>query len=581
MDMRLVIAATVLAGLAVFLAVLASQGRTVTFGLVGKSAYTLLIGFGIFLLSREAMAIWAPSPGVAVGAFEVSQGGRADVTRAQNLRAMIQHRHARIKEALERENARRERAREIERRTLDQGLDLAPLASSAATLGVAQDKLAELDLNVQGINIGKLLSALRRALRPRNEMTGHVVDVGGERAISATVRLPGLPALQGPDDRLVAFDGLASDSDLASRIACTLIWARIREDGTDVGREAYCAWADAFLTWQRLSERAAAGLPLRDLDREQLKAARDAIEMLVGRGTGYPEVYLTRANLALIDEEAGEDGARVAEESRRVHAALMAGEAPEEALATARYAAPAAPILVPFADPGEQMRVAMAQDMTFRSAFTGPRQERDLLEERIAASTGYLSMPSSGQPLVATAFVVGPRLIATADYVLDAATAYGWGKAELMFSLADETGAGKGGGALAVTGVASRDAERRIAILHVPDMPPDMPAAPLTNAVPEPGEEIAVVSYPGGAGAARFVKTVTRGTVVDLASPPFPGAFGHDAETSAGSGGAPVLVARTGEVAGIHWGGTTGGQPKLNYAAPLPPSSLERAVVAR
>ncbi|WP_417211033.1 trypsin-like peptidase domain-containing protein [Antarctobacter sp.] len=582
---------------------------------LAKLAYAGLLVLVAAMLVREVDKVFqSAKPGI--GGFQFARHGQPDATRSEALRAMIVQRHGLINQSFRRENLLRE-AR-LARDAQAGARDVAPLPFTTASLGFSTEALSKLELNVQGINFGKLLDSMRRRVAPPNEITGHVVDTG-EGRISAVVRWSKAPRnAHQPleDNRLMTFDDIRRDSDLAARIACALIWAELvsEQDGAvfKMRRDHYCLWTEAFLTWQRLRDKRAADLTLNIDDLGDLERARDNLKLLIGQSVEFAEIYQLHANLIQLDPTPlpGDPGAIA--EARAIYAGMGRGLTLEEARQTLRVAAAAQPV-VSAADPdvrpvssGDFRPMLPMIDGRVQAGTVAAVQEvltpqADALAQ-VAAATGFLRLSDGDQPMRGTGFVVARDVVVTADFVPGYLQAPGMAMAasltplpllRMEFSVGEDAQDDRDNRVFAVRQVLLRDKEAGLSFLHVPGLASaGIGPAPLGDGVPDEGAWLAVLGYPVNdprvagiemqPGWRPYIKRLMPGTRVAVASAwaDYPQAFGHDATTAGGTAGAPVIDLDTGTVIGLHLGGGSGTQERRRgFAAPFSTGMLS-AVIA-
>ncbi|MGP6086773.1 trypsin-like peptidase domain-containing protein [Antarctobacter jejuensis] len=579
---------------------------------LAKLAYAALLVLVAGLLVREVDKVFlSAKPGI--GGFQFAREGTLDATRAEALRAMIVQRHGMINQSFRHENALRE-AR-LERDAQAGERDVAPLPFTTASLGFSTETLSKLELNVQGINFGKLLDSMRRRVAPPNEITGHVVDTGDGR-ISAVVRWPRAPRnAHQPleDNRLMTFDDIRRDSDLAARIACALIWAELvsEQDGAvfKMRRDHYCLWTEALLIWQQLRDKRAADLQFSIDDITELERARDNMKLLIGQSVEYSEIYQLHANLIQIDPSPRpEDTVQIAQ-SRAIYAAMNQGASLEDARRSVLLASAEAPVEGP---PGPDAAIAegpqvddrrpmvpvidgRAAPIAFAELQTIVEPQADALL-RIAAATGFLRSSDGDQPMRGTGFIIGPDVVATADFVPGYIDAPGVTMSNVVtqakipvplmrleFSVGEDAQDDLNSRVFAVRTVLFRDPANGLSLLHVPGLSANgFRAAAVGGDLPQQGAWLAVLGYPANdprrpdtvmqPGWRPYVKRLMPGQRVsdEPRWGDYPQAFAHDATTAGGTAGAPVVDLATGQIVGLHLGGgSANGDGRRGYAAAL------------
>jgi len=515
-----------------------------------RAIYSGLLIVVAILLVREISNVWKPGK-VGIGKFEVSDSGDVDTIRAAALRGLIEQRYNLVRTAFERENQRR---KDVAPDADGVILERVPVPTPEATLGKASNALSEIELTFQGVNFGQIFSSLRRRVAPPNEITGQVVDKDGIAGVVNWPRGPKFDHLPLENVRIMTFERLQSDGDLALKIACSLVWAQVVEAGestaTQMGRVDYCTWVEAFLLSQRLRQRINAGLDVERDDQERIADAIDALAPLVANATPYSEVYWTQSDLMrlqgrsrsaaqadrfeqlalLIEQGTSAADARselirreevvTTAEARAAATVKLAQDIPDQ-IAQLRGPRPVdlseQPVL-PMALAPEVPEVAIESlELSVEPVSPGvpvdpqpepvpgvpadPADEEEAARERILAisqSTGFVRLPQSLIPFSGTAFVVAPDVIVTADFLFGGAGGAGSsgsvGQFPVVFSTA---GTIDGGGKEFEAFLLSRHPERQIAFLRVPGLQDaGILPVPLADAEPPTGTEVGVVAYP-------------------------------------------------------------------------------------
>lgn len=565
-----------------------------------KLLYSGVLIAAAFFVLREVGSVWARPP-TALGVFRVTVDGEEDKVRGDLLRTLVLQRYQHLNAFFERLDA--QRAAEARAQDAGAGSRVRPdvVPSAEAPLGAAGDQLAEIEMTVQGVNFGQILSSLRRSVvKPDTVSATVVVDASTGRP-TAVVEWPGAPRVSSlPDEtnRIMTFEAVRTEADLAMQIACSLIWAQVvaaRDSVLGATRRAqYCDWAEAALVWDELSGRVAAKLDWRPEDTARLAAALDKLKLLLTQDIPFPEAYTTYAALLLIAPQGSPQSARDAQDNLFLAAALREGKSPPEARVLLqesrdRQAAAQAAAEAPVID----VRQAMSQEAIARAPAMlagvadalGLGAEASGVASAAAAATGAVLMPGREEPLIGTGFVVSPGWVLTTRFVADAMTVARMPGRLGEFSVSQNPRA-KDAIPLPIAEV--RDfgpPEAGLALLSVPGLVGSGSAGlPLAPRRPEVGTPIIVIGYPvatlstldavrSGFNGPQGIKRFMFGRITGGSGPN--GFLTHDAVTFPGTAGAPVVNLQTGEVVAVHAGTLKDGERDgSGIAIPLGPWPL-------
>src|SRR5262245_15095236 len=208
---------------------------------LAKIIYSIILfGLAVMLL-REVYTIWADR-NIYVGNFAYFVDGRSDDEQSKKFPVNVLAQHHMLRSALIDELHRREEGQkenvagtpEVYRHFLPSFTDVTQWKSA----------ISDLELKVQGFDIGRLLSQLRAWVTPPTEITGYVEKIGG--VIRASVSIP--PGVVSGDSDATAsrFETgpLSSDSSTALAIAANIAWlqaARHDPKFVEVGRDTFVA----------------------------------------------------------------------------------------------------------------------------------------------------------------------------------------------------------------------------------------------------------------------------------------------------------------------------------------------------
>ncbi len=198
----------------------------------------------------------------------------------------------------------------------------------------------------------------------------------------------------------------------------------------------------------------------------------------------------------------------------------------------------------------------------FQQAFPGWAAFRDFFAP-LGASIGRID---TGKTPAGTGFLIAPDVLVTNRHVLEKISmgtrALEEGQAVVGFRwLADDFEDPQ-----PITGVIAFDDEFDIALLRVK---PQVGRTPLklAAAAPKREQQVVVIGHPYDDpvnnpmftrtifGSDWGIKRAAPGEVVSV-SAPAPTIAGHDCSTLGGNSGSPVLALETGEVVGLHFGGS-------------------------
>ena len=328
-------------------------------------------------------------------------------------------------------------------------------------------------------------------------------------------------------------------------------------------------------------------------------ALRDLVDELVAAYPDVPDVHMLNAMLSGDDgrfRAATESGTPVVLDGFQAGVAWMAKTAAARAL-----------------DP-PQLRFGTVPGLTWTAFTTAQRDDtrvpvvsrsgfvdrlRDVSDATLAAAAAAGRLVIRGLPndtdFSGVAFLIAPRVVVCPLFAVDNAVEVDAGTAQLKrgvevrieFDLTDESATRSVTGVLGVATAEHSEDHRAMSLVVFELTEPAVPR-PLTLALelPELGDPVDIVGFPvrdlrmPESFSHRFAalqlpekKQIMSGEVIDLAATHFAAqegagfAFGHDALTSAGTGGGPVLSgAQDGLVLGIHVGGRWMPEGKRNHA---------------
>ncbi|NUB07253.1 hypothetical protein FW320_13835 [Azospirillum sp. Vi22] len=370
--------------------------------MVVKMLYSLVLCGIIWLLTREVFQVWFDKA-LYVGPFEYAGGTGAD--QGKNFGIEVAHAHMLLYRQLQNYTSRRGGVA-VSDKTF--------ILGNADRLNLPANTLGEVTLTYQNVDLGKLLTSLRKGLRQPNEVSGFVIE--GDGMVQAAVEWPRAPAVGRTATAETAFttEPRKTLSEAARLVACGIAWPQLasRSDGvSDLGRTGFCRWAEALAVHASMSVQAAGGVAVDTNGQEQVTRAITRLTGLIASGATYPELYRLRADLVdllpaekamPLQVQAQDDRLRYAIATRDDLQRLPEADRKQVAFAIARPA---------LAVNGGKFRDAL------------PDNWKSLLEGRTAviaqsiAATGFLGRGQGPQHL-ATAFRIAPDLIVTVDFAL-------------------------------------------------------------------------------------------------------------------------------------------------------------------
>jgi hypothetical protein len=557
-----------------------------------KLIYSAILLFVAGVLIFEVIRIWSVSL-VYIGEFKYYLDAKPDEARAQTMRALILYHKRTLSDGFSRELERR---RKLLAAANGQPVSSQPsghldgvyLPKGGMPISDSVSAFSNVELTVQGINFTQILTALRRTVSPPNEVTGMVGRMGDK--VTAMVRWPRAPVrsdgLLAPSDTF-AVEGARDDGELAFDIACSLIWIESVADTNSklvgIDRTTFCTFARAWSDMAAIRARRSKHLPLSDADVTTLNLARQIVSGVIDQRLGFPEAHRLRAEIILLLP-------KPTEEDKAQRVGDLAAAEPETAPPPENPMELEAIISTQTRPALEVTKTRIA--VTDAGMWAGELREDDAKVLSAAAAVGFLrggrrtELPFSG-----TGFVVGRDMIATADYVIDfLAGTKRLGPLEgpaVEFVVADGVGSAASDSfrVTEILALLPGDAARpRMAILRVPRLeaaghkpikiaaPGDLPA----------GMKIGVLGFPSfDARVPQIIlqqvfrnsfgeKRLMPGQIIEPTGGGGEGAdLSHDAATIGGVGGGPIINLETGEVIGIHLGGTVIDTGKANFGTSM------------
>jgi hypothetical protein len=441
-------------------------------------------------------------------------------------------------------------------------------------LAAFKDKLEDLALTYQNVNIGQLLSGLRKSLSQPNEVSGAVTKVDGR--LWAKVSWPGAPAIGGKAEPSFLTDMREDDASAARQVACGIAWAQVAGRSpaiADMGRVRFCQWAEALGVYSALKAKPS------DTAAQDIAQRRDDLKRMAATGVRFPDIYRLRADLTDLLPAADRLALLVDAQNDRLTYALLTDP-------TIQKLHPDERRLVAFALARPAIRIEDGQLADVRDNWRSILEPHGDAIKRVAAAIGTLRR--GDEHFRATAFRVRHDLVVTVDFALNdvkppagAETAYHTAGADariagLVFCAGDDALAGcPANERLAVQEVVLESGpDSRIVVLRIGDTTPAEPLQLRDTARPADtlvDQYAYIVAYPvdapmlppafrhallgGKPGIKRLLPGRTLTLEHDGADAQKTSTITTDINTSAGTAGAPLVDLLTGRVIGVHVGG--------------------------
>ena len=249
-----------------------------------KLLYSALLAVVALAAAGELLRVWTDQR-LYIGAFEVAAAGAGGEGGAA-FAAQVGLAHALIFHQLQEYNQRGIGG------TSDTTYNIAPDEQAR----VFENKFADLALTYQDVNIGQLLSSLRKSLAQPNEVSGAVTELGGQSW--ARVIWPRAPAVGGKAESAFLTDTRPDLPGSVHQVACSIAWAQVASDKADgnkaaiaaMGRSRFCRWSEALDVYSRLlAKKQDVALAAIAPWRSELKAMADA-------GVRFSDIFRLRAD---------------------------------------------------------------------------------------------------------------------------------------------------------------------------------------------------------------------------------------------------------------------------------------------
>jgi hypothetical protein len=259
-----------------------------------KSAYVLVICLIIVLLVRELYGVlWNDT--LYVGNFEYFQDGRLNEEHSKTFPTYVLGQHRLLRSALIEENRRRERVDKSlsgvkYHRSLPSDLPEAARWSSVLT---------DVELRIQGFDIGRVLSTLKAWVAPPSEITGFVEKSG--ETVRAAINYPPRKLADGTSASPFETGVLIGDTSVALAIAASIVWTQAAESDASfekIPREVFVSWILIWWDYRLLRGRTDTNQSWTLEDKNRWKQARALVDNLASGTNGvYAETWRLRADL--------------------------------------------------------------------------------------------------------------------------------------------------------------------------------------------------------------------------------------------------------------------------------------------
>lgn len=361
---------------------------------LAKIIYSAILFGVIVLFASEVYNVWW-NHSLYVGQFPYFVDGKTDDNQAKAFPAHILGQHQLLRSALIDE--RQHRIEERKASAPPNAEVFTGLPSTLPEVARWQTVLSDVELKIQGFDLGKLFTQLRTWISPPDEISGFVEKTG--TMVHASVSWPNRAmnngaVLHSPFDT----GQLASDSSVALAIAASIVWAQAANAEPEfarIPREAFVAWVLTWWEYRQIRGRQGLGDALTDEDKKRWTQARRLVDKLIGQAEKYPEIWRLRADIidAAVGDLTNDNDKKIAAEDRGRYAA---------AARLTRVAAPAQPTVASLAiastvHPGLTIwaRPANAAGDHFDSAVTVTAIVTDAAGNRKIVLPAYIIAPTA------------------------------------------------------------------------------------------------------------------------------------------------------------------------------------------
>lgn len=547
-----------------------------------KLLYSALLAVVALAAAGELLRVWTDRH-LYIGHFDyASADGGAD-EKGKAFSVQLGLTHMLIFRQLQDYNQRGERG------TSDTTYNIGP----DEQLAVFKDKLEDLALTYQNVNIGQLLAGLRKSLAQPNEVSGAVMKADG--TLWAKVSWPQAPAIGGKVETSFLTDNHTEESAAVRQAACGIAWAQVAVKSAAVatmGRHRFCQWAEVLGVYSSLvAKQSDAGL-------DDIARQREKLKRMAAAGVRFPDIYRLRADLTdLLPTEARQPLLLDAQNDRLTYALLTDPEIQKMPVDERR--------LYAFALARPAIKIADGQLVDVRDNWRSVLDPHADFIKRTAAAVGSLRRGGEGA-FRATAFRVSRDLIVTVNFALNGearpANAESLDSSAAKAARIEGLSFCEGDNALAecpeekrfaVTDVVFDAGEdSRVALLRIAYRGPveSLQLRDITPALDTLVDHYAyIIGFPmhdarlppavlqALFGTTYGIKRLLPGRTVALEADPslVQGAatLTTDINTSGGTAGAPLVDLATGRVIGVHIGGHWDKERgKFTYAGVITPA---------
>src|SRR5438132_1110496 len=254
---------------------------------LAKLAYSALLLAIIWLFLTELWRLWFDQS-VFLGRFEFYENGESKPAQATAFAFLTSYHQKRLRDAL---------VAEQERRT-KQGTTWSP--PGAEPINISESALGQMEITIQGVNVGAILQKLREWISPPNQITA-TIEKGahGVRAAASWPRGPSRARGAKFDAQFFQITEKSDESAAAQALAYQLAWvhsAKTRIE-PEVSSQEFCDWAQAWLSYLDLRERNRGIGGLSDADVKSVKDLHAFVTRQIKGGAKFPEFKRLRADL--------------------------------------------------------------------------------------------------------------------------------------------------------------------------------------------------------------------------------------------------------------------------------------------
>lgn len=377
--------------------------------LLAKLVYTVVLAGILGLVVREVWIIWFDRS-IYIGKFETITDAGKDEAAGEAFAKRIAASQVMLAQQISDYQSRR---------GLNSPTDSTYALSGQPPVELPPKALGGVEITVQSVNIGQILSALRKYFTGPSEVRGTVTSSTG--AVITAVDWPNAPSIRSSNSRLDRFLIPAQPTELAAArmVAASIAWGQASaadEQFAAYSRGQFCDFGMALAEFYARSTSTSSGAAADSTNALVLRTHAAQLKSHYGAPALFPEIYRLRADLLELLPESARQISDLAEaQDDRLSYAMLSDQLKDLAPDVKRLAA-----------------LAMARpaiQYTNENGLVGIEENwKSLLNRRladialIASATGVIKS-TTGNP-VGTGFIVGPGLVMTMNHVLDAAGIY-------------------------------------------------------------------------------------------------------------------------------------------------------------